>query len=263
MDYQPKYKAQTTIDANIFADGRAARLPVPGTVSRSGLTSEGPAIRDALHLGYSPEEAETFETALLQDEGGEEGASDDSSDEATSDEETTETETAENDASNNESDSDDTTSEPAGDASAAPVAYVYPWVEEFPDEIEVNQETVERGRQRYDIYCAVCHGLAGDGDGLIAQRALQLEQPTWRPPTSLHLPNVAAQPVGKLYDTITNGNLAGKTENGGIMRGGMAGYKQQISLEDRWAIVLYVKALQKTRTATPGELSEEELASLK
>ncbi len=149
------------------------------------------------------------------------------------------------------------------DSTAVAATYVFPWVAEFPEEIKINQQTMARGRERYDIYCAVCHGLAGDGDGLVSQRALQLEQPTWRPPTSLHQANIVAQPVGKLYDTITNGNLAGKNDAGGIMRGGMPGYRSQISLADRWAIVLYVKALQKTRTASPDELTDQQLNALK
>jgi mono/diheme cytochrome c family protein len=265
MDYQPKYKSQTMVEPSIFADGRASRLPVEGTVSRTGLMRQ-----DALHLGYRPEEAETFETALQQEEASE---AEDPADEASPDEATGANEEAD-DASQPGEQSLGSESADAGaaatpgdaasqPAAAATAAYVYPWIEDFPDEIEINNQTMERGHQRYNIYCAICHGLAGDGDGLVALRAIELEQPTWRPPTSLHQPNIVAQPVGKIYDTITNGNLAGKNDRGGVMRGGMPGYKEQISLEDRWAIVLYVKALQKTRTASPDELTEQELASLK
>lgn len=240
MDYQPKYKAQTTIDENIFPDGRSARLPIAGAVSRNSMVGMDPE----LLLGYTPkadEDDKTFETALLQEEAD------------TADTDTGETEGE--DDSESSGDSEDT--EPAA-------ADAYDWVTEFPAGIQVNEATMERGQQRFNIYCAVCHGRAGDGDGLVAQRAIELDQlTTWKPPTSLHQGSVPTYAVGKLYDTITNGNISGWTDSGAPIRGGMAGYKQQITLEDRWAIVLYVKALQKTRTATPDELTKQELDSLK
>lgn len=241
MDYQPKYKTQTQIDERIFEDGRAMRLPVEGTVAR-GTVRPNPAYE----MGYIPAGDEAFETSLLlQEEAGDEPDAGD--DEGTGGE----------DASDEDTQPDDSAAE-GGDAPAAvQPKYVYPWVTEFPSEVEVSQATIERGKNRYNIHCAVCHGRAGDGNGLVALRALELQQPTWRPPTSLHLENVVVQPVGKLYDTITNGNLAAKG-----VRGAMAGYKEHISIEDRWAIVLYVKALQKTRNATPEELTEKELAGL-
>ncbi len=95
MDYQPKYKAQTTIDSSIFPDGRAARLPVEGTISRSGLM-----LQDALHLGYEPEAAETFPTAFLQDEAADEAVTDAAADETKT--------TAEPAAADNQTSSDDT-----------------------------------------------------------------------------------------------------------------------------------------------------------
>ncbi len=266
MDYQPKYKAQTQIETSIFSDGRADRPPVAGTVSRSSVLT-----MDALHLGYPPEDAETFETALFQDEPGESSEQSNGDETASSDEQArSDANKAKTDESSSDETEDRTDNEgdekPDGEAAepaAAAPAYVFPWVTKFPKEINVDMKTMERGRQRYNIYCAVCHGRAGDGDGLVSQRATELQQSTWRPPTNLHQANIVAQPVGKIYDTITNGNLAGKNDRGGIMRGGMPGYKEQISLEDRWAIVLYVKALQKMRTASPDELTEQELAKLK
>lgn len=250
MDYQPKYKAQTTIETGIFADGRSMRVPVEGTVARGSLRDN-----PALYLGYIPKGEETFETSFrLQEEGSEEEAgeaSPDDTDEAASEDDSAAAggEDAPRDAA------------PAAAAEAPPQP---DWVTEFPKEIPVNMDTMKRGQERYKIYCAVCHGMAGDGDGLVHERAVELDQlVTWSPPTSLHQGELPNYPVGRLYDTIANGNAAGFLENGGIKRGRMAGYKAQIPVKDRWAIVLYVKALQKTRTASPDDLTEQELESLK
>lgn len=251
MDYQPKFKAQTTIETQIFADGRADRRPVAGTVSREGLS-----IDTRLYDGYQSESGQTFDTALLlQEEGEGESGSDDSEGDESSDNESDDAEPADEPSS--------TEGEAGGEGQAEAPAEAYDWVTEFPDQIAIDHKTMERGRQRYNIYCAVCHGRAGDGNGLVAQRALELKAPTWRPPTSLHQENVTKYPVGKLFNIISYGNIAGVTPDGGVIRGGMAGYESQISVEDRWAIVLYVKALEKTRTASPDDLTEQELNSLR
>lgn len=277
MDYQPKFKAQTTIDTDIFADGRSMRAPVAGTVSRSAVLDN-----PGLTLGYIPKAEPTTETSFLIPQEGDPGQESTTVDETTP-EEATEGDTPEETTREGEAPAEGepaaeepateepateepaaaTPAAPADGAAAAPAADPFDWVTEVPAAVPVNLDTLKRGQERYDIYCAVCHGLAGDGDGLVALRAQQLEQPTWRPPTSLHQETVLVQPVGKLFDTISNGNLAGVTPQGGVLRGGMPGYADQIPVEDRWAIALYVKALQKTRTATPDELTEQELNSLK
>ncbi len=113
------------------------------------------------------------------------------------------------------------------------------WINSFPDRFEVNQAAIERGKQRFDIYCAVCHGTTGVGDGMVNQRALSLnalQLAAWTSAKSLHDHTVVNQPVGRIFDTISNG------------RGTMGPYKSQISVQDRWAIVLYVKALQDAMT---------------
>ena len=129
------------------------------------------------------------------------------------------------------------------------------WVDGFPEQIlKLDAELkpfMDRGQQRYNIYCATCHGLAGDGDGLITQRAMSLiDKNNWILPTNLHSERILKQPNGKLYHTISYG----------IRK--MPGYHTQISPEDRWAIVLYVRALQRTRTATREEIPAEELKKL-
>lgn len=109
------------------------------------------------------------------------------------------------------------------------------WIGSFPERFEVTQAAIERGKQRFDIYCAVCHGTTGVGDGMVNQRAMNLnalQLASWTSAKSLHDHTVVNQPVGRIFDTISNG------------RGTMGPYKSQISVQDRWAIVLYVKALQ-------------------
>lgn len=116
------------------------------------------------------------------------------------------------------------------------------WVETFPPDIDVDMDLLRYGRQRYEIYCGVCHGDAGYGDGVIHQRANQLMQlgtagTSWIQPRSLHEQEVVDQPVGQIYHTIAFGIR------------NMAGYAAQVPVEDRWAIAAYVKALQRSQRA--------------
>ena len=130
------------------------------------------------------------------------------------------------------------------------------WITEFPEGFEVNSDTLARGQQRFNIYCAVCHGYAGNGDGLVNQRAMALAATgaaKWTTAKSLHDPTVkdaAKNPTGRIFDTITNG------------RNTMGPYRSQIPVEDRWAIVAYIKALQETGIEPPttGEAAAEEAA---
>jgi mono/diheme cytochrome c family protein len=109
------------------------------------------------------------------------------------------------------------------------------WAVEFP--VEVTSALVSRGRQRFDIYCATCHGVDGAGNGPTNQRAVQRQAPTWIPPASLHTETVRERQVGHLFNTITHGIR------------NMPAYESQIPVEDRWAIVAYVRALQLSRNA--------------
>jgi hypothetical protein len=110
------------------------------------------------------------------------------------------------------------------------------WVTEFP--LQITEPFVRRGQQQYVVFCAPCHGLDGAGNGPVHQRAVRLLEPRWVPPTSLHTEQVREKPVGHLYNTITNGIR------------NMAPYGAQIAVEDRWAIVAYMKALQLSRDAS-------------
>jgi len=111
---------------------------------------------------------------------------------------------------------------------------------------------MRRGRERYDIYCATCHGWTGEAgpyDGMTSRRARARGEATWVPPASLTGQAVREQPVGKIYETITQG----------IVREGvysMPPYAVQIPPEDRWAIVLYVRALQRARAPYPEDFQE-------
>jgi mono/diheme cytochrome c family protein len=126
-------------------------------------------------------------------------------------------------------------STPAGLGQDAAVLVEPEWITTFPEKFEVTSAAVQRGKQRYDIYCAVCHGSTGEGNGMVNQRALSLnalQRASWINAKSLHDHTVVNQPVGRIFDTISNG------------RGGMGPYRSQIPVADRWAIVLYIKALQ-------------------
>ena len=122
------------------------------------------------------------------------------------------------------------------------------WVEAFP--VPVTASLLKRGSERFQIYCAPCHGLAGAGDGIVAVRADRLQEGTWVPPSSLHAGTVLARPVGHLFNSITNGVRT------------MPSYGSQIPVSDRWAIVAYVRALQRSRHAPASVLTAEERAKL-
>ncbi|HET9954929.1 MAG TPA: quinol:electron acceptor oxidoreductase subunit ActD [Polyangiaceae bacterium] len=108
----------------------------------------------------------------------------------------------------------------------------------FPAQVPASEATVARGRERFGIYCAPCHGLAGDGDGMIHKRAEELAASgrgkgmAWVQPSNVNQDYIKAQPVGQLFETISNG-----VRN-------MPGYASQIEPADRWAIVMYLRALQ-------------------
>lgn len=122
------------------------------------------------------------------------------------------------------------------------------WVETFPAPVTVS--LLKHGSERFQIYCAPCHGLAGYGDGIVAVRADRLQEGTWVPPSSLHAATVLARPVGHLFNTITNGIRT------------MPAYASQIGVDDRWAIVAYVRALQRSRHAPSSVLTAEQRAKL-
>jgi mono/diheme cytochrome c family protein len=98
---------------------------------------------------------------------------------------------------------------------------------------------LQRGRERFDIYCSPCHGLAGDADGIIVAHGFP------KPP-SYHIDRLLAAPARHFYDVISNGY------------GVMFSYAARVEPEDRWAIVGYIRALQLSRRATVAQAPEAE-----
>jgi mono/diheme cytochrome c family protein len=129
------------------------------------------------------------------------------------------------------------------------------WANTFPRAIVPTAETIERGKDRYQIYCAPCHGYSGAGDGMVHKRAAALQESgvagSWVPPTNLHQDYLIEQPVGQLFGSITNG-----VRN-------MPPYGHLVGAEDRWAIIMYVRALQRMRVATLSDLTPQERSALK
>ena len=99
----------------------------------------------------------------------------------------------------------------------------------------VTAEVLQRGQQRYNIYCSPCHSEVGDGNGMIVQRGYL------RPP-SYHTERLRNSPIGHFFDVITNGY------------GKMPDYATQVPPEDRWAIAAYIRALQLSQNATKADV---------
>ncbi len=111
------------------------------------------------------------------------------------------------------------------------------YVERVP--MPVTRALLERGQERYNIYCAVCHGKAGDGNGIIMTGNYG-----YTPASTYHSERLRNVTDGYLYDVIANGIR------------NMPGYAQQIPVSDRWAIVTYIRALQRSQNASEGDVPE-------
>jgi len=107
----------------------------------------------------------------------------------------------------------------------------------------VTQEIVDRGRERYNVFCSPCHGFAGDGDGMIVERG-------FRHPPSLHEDRMRTAPAGHYFDVITNGF------------GVMFPYGYRVPPPDRWAIIAYIRALQLSRQVPIADVPDAERAKL-
>jgi len=123
------------------------------------------------------------------------------------------------------------------------------WVEVIP--VPVDMQIMRRGEQRFEIFCSPCHGLAGDGKGMVSRRAEELQEGTWTPPVSFHSELIRGRPVGHIFNTITHGIR------------NMPAYGSQIPVEDRWAIVAYLRALQRSQDSTIDDVPAELRASLR
>lgn len=111
----------------------------------------------------------------------------------------------------------------------------------FP--FEITRSVLERGRERYTIFCAPCHGQTGDGRGMIVQREMKQAG-------NYHDPRLVASPPGYFFDVMTNGF------------GVMYSYASRVSPEDRWAIAAYIRVLQLSQNATIGDVPPAELEKL-
>jgi len=120
-----------------------------------------------------------------------------------------------------------------------------------PDEVNLpvaqpasaDMAMLQRGQQRFDIFCAPCHGRSGDGEGMIVERGFP------RPP-SLYSARLVKAKAKLFYDTITYGH------------GAMYSYADRVSPADRWAIAAYIRALQRSQDTPRDALSPQDLAAL-
>ena len=109
----------------------------------------------------------------------------------------------------------------------------------FPDDVEtipmpITKTDLDRGQERYNIYCSVCHGMTGYGDGIVARRGFNKPSPA-----SYHQERLQKAPVGHFFDVMSNG------------WGAMPNYASQVSVEDRWRIAAYIRALQLSQMKSP------------
>jgi mono/diheme cytochrome c family protein len=115
------------------------------------------------------------------------------------------------------------------------------FVETIP--VPVTRELMARGRERFQIYCAPCHNPIGDGNGIVTKYGILRAG-------NYHEPRIVRMSDGELFNTISNGkNL-------------MAAYGSQVPSEDRWAIIAYIRALQRARIASIDDVPTQDRAAL-
>jgi mono/diheme cytochrome c family protein len=107
----------------------------------------------------------------------------------------------------------------------------------------ITRTELDRGQDRFNIYCAPCHSRLGDGRGMVVLRG-------HRQPPSFHIDRLRQVPPGYVFDVITNGF------------GAMPDYRAQLTVEDRWAVVAYLKALQLSQQGTMADVPEAERGRL-
>ncbi len=112
-----------------------------------------------------------------------------------------------------------------------------------PQPSEINAAMLARGHERFDIFCAPCHGRSGDGQGMIVQRGFPQ-------PPSFHSPRLRQAKAQLFYNTITNGH------------GVMYSYADRVPSADRWAVIAYIRALQISQDALVASLPAEDKARL-
>lgn len=113
-------------------------------------------------------------------------------------------------------------------------------------ELKSYQELLERGQERFDIYCTPCHGQLGDGNGMVAKRGLALK----RQPGNYHTDRLRKMPVGHFFEVITKGY------------GVMYSYAARVEPADRWAIVAYIRALQRSQDAKLSDVPADQVKDM-
>jgi mono/diheme cytochrome c family protein len=218
MVSQPKKKTQTT--STLWQDGRAMRPWVEGTIAKGELKADDAFYRGLKPGGLNAVAATTVSmTNLVANQDGAAAAA-----------------------------APGAPATPATPATPPDPLDKLPWIEDFP--LEVTPELMKRGQERYNIYCATCHGLGGVGNGLVTIRAIELAEGTWVPPVTFHSEGLRKQPIGRMFHSISNGVRK------------MPGYGDQIPERDRWAILLYVRALQKSKFAPLSDVPPEKVNQL-
>ncbi len=211
MDFQPKFKSQKPNP--MFADGRAMRPHIAGTLAREDLTLKNEILNDPDH----PRVVNGSVAPLVM------------ADEATHDRIM------------------------LGQQKNAKGVAEY--ITEIP--VPVTLDFIKRGQERFNIYCAPCHGYAGEGNGAVHQRAADYQAAgsnaasNWVQPNNLTDVDRVKLADGSIYNTITNGIRS------------MPRYDKQISVMDRWAIVTYVRALQRSAHGTMKDVPAEHRGDLK
>ena len=109
------------------------------------------------------------------------------------------------------------------------------WLRGFPSAVTVDAKLFARGQDRYTIYCQPCHGAVGDGNGITKQYGMGAT-PTY------HDPRLRDMAEGEIFNTITHG------------KGNMLPYNDKLLPEDRWAVILYVRTLQRAQTGTAADV---------
>jgi mono/diheme cytochrome c family protein len=216
MHDQPKYRPLRK--SNFFSDSLSARPPVPGTVAR------GKYEEDRTYFTGLPEQS-SASTTTMQPTG----------QQVVGTGQTVPQGTARPNAEVQ------VTGQPGAGTAAVPAAPAGmqgtgegKFTATFP--FTITKKVLLRGQERYNIYCAPCHGGTGDGKGLIVLRGFQTMPP------SFHIDRLRKAPVGYYFDVITHGF------------GAMYSYASRVKTEDRWAIAAYIRALQRSQMGTTRDV---------
>jgi mono/diheme cytochrome c family protein len=213
MQDQPRYEAYES--SAFFKDGLSSRPLVEGTVPRGYLRAD-----KQLFTGQNDKAQSGNTNASVQR--GEQAVGANSNAQGISSSNSSNSSSANVQGGNNAGTQTGSTTQTGG-AGAQAAAGDTNDTEEFP--FPVTAQVIERGQERYQIFCAMCHGATGDGDGMVVRRG-------FRQPPSYHQDSLRQARVGHFFRVITEGY------------GAMPSYRSQVPVQDRWAIIAYIRALQ-------------------